>query len=178
FHAYDDLLERYPEWRERVIFGAFLYPSREGLAEYLAYRLEVESTIARVNQRWSTPGWTPILASTTDDHPRSVAALRRYDVLLVNPIRDGLNLVATEGALVNERDGLVLLSPEAGVWAQLGDVVRRVHPFDISGTADALVAALSTSARDRAVEAAAVRARAGARTPADWLADQLAASRS
>ncbi len=67
-----------------------------------------------------------------------MAALRRYDVLLVNPIRDGLNLVAKEGALVNERDGLVALSPEAGAWAELSSAVRRVHPYDISGTADAL----------------------------------------
>jgi trehalose 6-phosphate synthase len=176
FHAYDDLLERYPEWREQVVFGAFLYPSREGLPEYLAYRQEVESTIARINQRWSTRGWTPILASTVDDHPRSVAALRRYDVLLVNPVRDGLNLVATEGALVNERDGLVLLSREAGAWAELSDVVRRVHPYDIAGTADALAAALATSRDARATEAAALRSRAARRTPADWLADQLAAS--
>jgi trehalose 6-phosphate synthase len=178
FHAFDDLLDHHPEWRGRVVFGAFLYASREGLAEYLAYRQEVESTIARVNERWATADWTPILASTADDHPRSVAALRRYDVLLVNPIRDGLNLVATEGALVNERDGLVLLSPEAGAWAQIGDVVRRVHPYDVSGTADALAGALATSAADRAVEAAALRDRASRRTPADWLADQLAASRS
>jgi trehalose 6-phosphate synthase len=176
FHAYDDLLERYPSWRERVVFGAFLYPSREGLAEYLAYRQEVESTIARINQRWSTPGWTPILASTVDDHPRSVAALRRYDVLLVNPIRDGLNLVATEGALVNERNGLVLLSPEAGAWSELADVVRRVHPYDIAGTADALAAALDAPPDVRAAESAALRARAAQRTPADWLADQLTAA--
>ena len=98
FHAFDDLLERYPEWRERVVFGAFVYPSREGLPEYLAYRQEVEAVIDAINERWATPAWTPILVDLSDDFPRSVAALRRYDVLLVNPIRDGLNLVAKEGA--------------------------------------------------------------------------------
>jgi trehalose 6-phosphate synthase len=176
FLAFDDLLERHPQWRGRVVFGAFLYPSREGLPEYLAYRQEVETLIARVNDRWATPDWTPILASTTDDHPRSVAALRRFDVLLVNPLRDGLNLVATEGALVNEHDGLVLLSPEAGAWAELEGAVRRVHPYDVSGTADAMVAALAATPDERAAEAAALRERAGRRTPADWLDDQLAAS--
>jgi trehalose 6-phosphate synthase len=176
FLAFDDLLDRHPQWRGRVVFGAFLYPSREGLPEYLAYRQEVESLVARINDRWSTPDWTPILASTTDDHPRSVAALRRYDVLLVNPVRDGLNLVATEGALVNEHDGLVLLSPEAGAWAELEGVVRRVHPYDVSGTADALADALAASPEVRSAEATALRERAGRRTPADWLADQLAAS--
>ena len=176
FHAFDDLLERYPHWRERVIFGAFIYPSREGLAEYLAYRQEVESVIASINRRWATPTWTPILADLTDDFPRSVAALRRYDVLLVNPIRDGLNLVAKEGALVNERDGLVALSPEAGAWAELSSAVRRVHPYDIAGTADALAQALAASPAERIEESAALRALARARTPSDWLADQVAAA--
>ena len=176
FHAYDDLLTRYPEWRERVVFGAFLYPSREGLPEYLAYRQEVESVIDAINRRWRTPTWEPILADLSDDFPRSVAALCRYDVLLVNPIRDGLNLVAKEGPLVNDRDGLVALSPEAGVWDELAGAARRVHPFDITGTADVLAAALSAGGAERSVESAELRRRAEARTPAHWLEDQLDAA--
>jgi trehalose 6-phosphate synthase len=176
FIAFEDLLERYPQWRARVVFGAFVYPSREGLPEYLAYRQEVESTVHRINERWATPDWTPILFDPSDDFPGSVAALRRADVFLINPIRDGLNLVAEEGPLVNERDALLLLSPEAGVWDQLAGVARAVHPYDISGTADALADALATSPADRAVEAAELRRRAGARTPIDWLDDQLAAA--
>ena len=176
FHAFDDLLDRYPEWRERVVFGAFVYPSREGLPEYLAYRQEVESLIERVNGRWRAPGWEPILADLSDDFPRSVAALRRADVLLVNPIRDGLNLVAKEGPLVNDRDGLVALSPEAGVWDELAGAVRRVHPYDVAGTADVLAAALATPPIERAAEAAELRRRAGLRRPVDWLADQLGAA--
>jgi trehalose 6-phosphate synthase len=176
FHAYEDLLERYPEWRGRVVFGAFVYPSREGLPEYLAYRQEVEATVRRINERWATPGWTPILFDPSDDFPRSVAALRRADVFLINPIKDGLNLVAEEGPLVNERDAILLLSPEAGVWDQLVGAARPVHPYDISGTADALADALGASPEVRATEAAEVRRRAAARTPEDWLADQLAAA--
>lgn len=176
FQAFDDLLERYPEWRERVVFGAFVYPSREGLPEYLAYRQEVEATVRRINERWATPGWTPILFDPSDDFPRSVAALRRADVFLINPIRDGLNLVAEEGPLVNDRDAILLLSPEAGVWDQLVGAARPVHPYDISGTADALVAALTATPEERAAEAGELRRRAAARTPEDWLADQLAAA--
>jgi trehalose 6-phosphate synthase len=176
FVAFEDLLERYPEWRERVVFGAFVYPSREGLPEYLAYRQEVESTVRRINERWATPGWTPILFDPTDDFPRSVAALRRADVFLINPIRDGLNLVAEEGPLVNERDAVLLLSPEAGVYDQLAGAARSVHPYDISGTADALALALGATPDERAAEAAELRRRAAARTPEDWLADQLAAA--
>jgi len=176
FAAYEDLLERYPQWRERVVFGAFVYPSREGLPEYLAYRQEVETVVRRINERWETPDWEPIVFDPTDDFPRSVAALRRADVFLVNPIRDGLNLVASEGPLVNDRDALLLLSPEAGIWDSLGDVARAVHPYDVSGTADALADALAVGRDERAAEGRALKARAGARRPADWLDDQLTAA--
>ena len=157
FLAFDDLLDRHPDLRGRVVFGAFCYPSREGLAEYLAYRQEVESLVHQINERWATDDWTPILLETSDDFPRSVAALRRYDVLLVNPIRDGLNLVAKEGPLVNERDGLVVLSTEAGAWAELEGAVLAVNPFDITATADAMPDALGRAPAER-------RARAGRST--------------
>lgn len=176
FHAFDDLLRRHPRWRGRVVFGAFCYPSREGLPEYLAYRQEVEGLAAAVNDRWRTGDWEPVLLETADDFPRSVAALRRFDVLLVNPIRDGLNLVAKEGALLNERAGLVALSPEAGAWYELEGAVRRVDPYDVTQTADALASALDASAEERRGESAELRRRARSRTPADWLADQLAAA--
>ncbi len=176
FWAFDDLLARYPEWRERVVFGAFCYPSREGLAEYIAYGQEVETLVRQINERWATPGWTPILYEPSDDFPTSVAALRRYDVLLVNPVRDGLNLVAKEGPLVNERDGLVALSTEAGVWAELAGAARPLNPFDVSGTADVLSSALSATPEERSEEAAELMRRARSRTPADWLADQLRAA--
>jgi trehalose 6-phosphate synthase len=173
FHAFDDLLRTHPEWRERVVFGAFVYPSREGLAEYQAYRHEVEGVIERINAEWSTPTWTPIVYDATDDFPRSVAALRRYDVLLVNPVRDGLNLVAKEGTVVNERDGVLVLSRESGVFSELGDACVPVHPFDIAGTADALHDALTMPTDDRrALHDRGVRA-VTARRSADWLRDQV-----
>lgn len=177
FEAFDDLLRTRPEWRERVVFAAYTYPSRESLPDYMAYRQEIETLVARINHRWQTPGWTPIILDTSDDYPRSVAALRRYDVLLVNPMRDGLNLVAKEGAILNERDGVLVLSPEAGVWDELGPAALRTHPFDVAGTADALHEALSMGAPARAEMAAALRRAATRRSPADWLNDQLRAAR-
>jgi trehalose 6-phosphate synthase len=176
FLAYEDLLDRRPEWRARVVFGAFVYPSREGLPEYLAYRRQVELVVERINERFGTPSWTPVIYDPSDHFPRSVAALQRCDVLLINPIRDGLNLVAKEAALVNQRDAVLVLSPEAGVWAELAEAAIPVHPFDVSGTADALAQALSLSPGERATRAATWRRRAEARTPADWLADNLAAA--
>jgi trehalose 6-phosphate synthase len=176
FEAFDDLLERFPEWRGRVVFAASVYPSRGGLADYRRYQAEVDAVVERVNARWGTGEWTPILYDTRDDYPRSVALLQRTDVLLVNPLRDGLNLVAKEGALVNRRDGVLCLSPEAGVWSELGEVALPVRPFDVAGTADQLDAALRMSPGDRARHAAALRDLAARRGPADWFADQLAAA--
>lgn len=177
FEAFADLLDHHPRWRGNVVFGAFVYPSREGLPEYLAYRQQVETAAEEINRRWATAEWTPVLLDTSDDFPRSVAALTRYDVLLVNPIRDGLNLVAKEGALVNDRDGVLCLSPEAGAWAELGEASVRVHPYDVAGTADALDGALTMSSDDRRAQAEARRAIVSARSPADWLDEQLAAAR-
>jgi trehalose 6-phosphate synthase len=117
-----------------------------------------------------------VLYDDVDDFPRSVAALRRADVLLVNPVRDGLNLVAKEAALVNERDGVLVLSPEAGAWDELADAVVPCQPFDVQGTADALHRALTLPADERARLSARWQAASGARTPADWLADNLAAA--
>ena len=128
----------------------------------------------RINRTWGTDGWTPIELDTSDNFARSVAVLRRYDALLVNPIRDGLNLVAKEGPIVNERNGVVLLSRQAGVWDELADHVTEVHPYDIDGTADAMAAALARPADERARTATALREAAVARRPMDWLDDQLA----
>lgn len=177
FHAFEVLLEEHAELRGRVVFVAFVYASREGLPEYLAYRTEVENLIARINARWGTSDWTPIVHDVDDDFPRSVAALQRADVLLVNPVRDGFNLVAKEGPLVNQRDGVVVLSTEAGAWDELGEAgAIGVNPFDVVATADALHTALTMPADERATRAASLRAVAAARRPADWLAEQLAAA--
>ncbi|MGI8775798.1 MAG: alpha,alpha-trehalose-phosphate synthase (UDP-forming) [Acidimicrobiales bacterium] len=173
FLAYDDLLRTHPQWRGEVVFAAMIYPSREGLPEYLSYRQEVESLARHINQTWATPGWTPVTVDTTDNFPRSVAALRRYDVLLVNPVRDGLNLVAKEGPLVNQHDGVLALSREAGAWEEMGEVALEVNPFDIAGTSDVLAVALAMSPEERAAHAAGLRRAATARKPRDWLDDQL-----
>ena len=176
FWALDDLLTHHPEWRGRITFGAFVYPSREGLPEYLAYRQEVENAVQAINQKWATDDWLPVLFDPTDHFPRSVAALRRFDVLLVNPISDGLNLVAKEGALLNERSGVIALSTEAGAFAELEGAVLRVDPYDVSGTAEVLHTALTMGAEERTALAEEAHQRVAARSPAHWLAEQLAAA--
>ncbi|MDP1804535.1 MAG: trehalose-6-phosphate synthase, partial [Acidimicrobiales bacterium] len=173
FWAFDDLLRTRTEWRGRVIFLALVYPSREGLADYLAYRQEVESVAKVINDRWATSGWTPIILDTSDNFPRSIAALTRYDVLLVNPVRDGLNLVAKEGPVLNTCNGVLALSREAGAWDELGSVALEVNPFDVSGTADVLATALTMAPGERATHAATLTKLASARVPRHWLDDML-----
>jgi trehalose 6-phosphate synthase len=177
FLAYDLLLEEHPELRERVSFAALLNPSRESLPEYLAYRNEVENAAARVNERWATRDWEPVIMDTRDDYARSLAGFVRSDVLLVNPIRDGLNLVALEGPLANTRDGVLCLSREAGAHDVMRDACITVQPYDIVQTAAALHEALVMSADERAGRAGVLRARAEANPPARWLETQLRQAR-
>jgi len=136
-------------------------------------------TAERINHSFGAGGWTPILLSVEDDRARSLAALTLSDVLLINPVRDGLNLVAKEGPLLNTADGVLVLSHQAGAWEELslaGEGALGVNPFDVSGTADALHAALSMPPAERARRAGALRAAVRGRTSADWWADQLAAA--
>ena len=177
FLAFDELLEASPEWRGRVVFLARVYSSRESLPEYLAYRTEVEHVAARVNERWSAPGYAPIVLDLEDDFAATVAALQRYDLLVVNPVRDGLNLVAMEGPAVNERDGVLVLSREAGAYDELADVAIGVNPFDVSATAAAIGTGLAMGSEERQLRAAELRRRTRARTPAHWLADVRDAAR-
>ena len=176
FDAYESLLEADPSRCGRVVFGAFLYPSRAGVAAYDHYREAVVMRVAEINERFGTDGWTPIIYDPHDDHPRSMAALARADVVLVNPIRDGLNLVAKEAMVINDRGGQLVLSPEAGAWDELGVAAWRADPFDVGGTAAALAAALDASPEERARRAQVLRQASLARTPAHWLADQLTAA--
>ena len=184
FWAYDELLEDRVDLRGRVIFAAMVYPSRLGVAEYLAYGQEIQAVAARINAKWASTwtasgeveSWTPIMLDAHDDYPMSVAALRRADVLLVNPIRDGLNLVAKEGPLVNERNGVLVLSHQAGAWDELGDHAIGVNPFDISGTAAALAGALDLPPAERAARSRMLRKVIEARSPLDWFDDQRASA--
>ena len=176
--AFEELLVTYPEWRDKVVHIALVYPSRQGLADYLAYGAEVTYTAERINHAWGTANGTPVVLHVEDDRPRSLAALTISDVLLVNPVRDGLNLVAKEGALLNGADGVLVLSREAGAWEELSEAALGVNPFDVSATADALHQALSMDAAERRRRGDLLRSLVLARNAADWLDDQLAAARA
>ena len=171
--AYAELLRRYPEWRGRVTHLASAYPSRHDLPEYREYTATVQRLAAEIEDEFGTEEWRPIVLDVTDDYARSLALYRMGDVLLVNPVRDGMNLVAKEMPVVSEGGCAIVLSTEAGAADELADDVLLVNPFDVSGTADALHAALSMADDDRAARTARLRAASERLPPARWLAEQI-----
>jgi trehalose 6-phosphate synthase len=175
--AFDMLLAEHAQWRGNVVHVIRAYASREGLPEYLAYRSELEHLTDVVNERWSAPGYEPVILDVDDDFPATVAALCSYDVLLVNPVRDGMNLVAKEGPALNEHDGMLVLSEQAGAYDELGAEAFGVHAFDVCDTARALHEALSSSGPARAARAGRLRELAVAHPPAEWLKALLSQAR-
>jgi trehalose 6-phosphate synthase len=171
--AYRDLLVRYPEWQGRVIHLAFAYPSRHDLPEYREYTAAVQRVAAEIEDEFATDTWQPLILAVDDDFPRSLAAYRLADVVLVNPLRDGMNLVAKEAPVLSERGCALVLSREAGAFDELGADALPVNPFDVTGTADALHAALSMSEEERAARCARLAAAARMLPPIEWFADQL-----
>ena len=157
FRAYESLLDRYPELRGRIAFLAFLVPSRTELPVYQTYTDELFEVVTAINDEYGSDDWQPIRVFYEENYAQAVAAMRLYDILLVNPIVDGMNLVAKEGPLVNTRDGVLVLSEMAGAHEQLGQYALSVSPTDLEGTVRALHAALSMHPDERRRRAAALR---------------------
>ncbi|CAL9473893.1 trehalose-6-phosphate synthase [Streptomyces sp. DH-12] len=175
--AYRQLLDDRPEWRERVVHVAFAYPSRQDLAVYRDYTAEVRRLAEEINARYGTPGWRPVVLHVKDDFARSLAAYRLADVALVNPIRDGMNLVAKEVPVVSDAGCALVLSREAGAHEELGEDAITVNPYDVVQTAQALHEALSMRPEDRTERSKRLAAAATALPPARWFLDQLEALR-
>jgi trehalose 6-phosphate synthase len=173
FSSFDLFLEQHPEFRERVTFIAQLMPSRTDVAEYAEYLERIEALVAVVNHRHGTPDWMPIQLKLRDDLEEAVAAYKHYDVLLVNAMFDGMNLVAKEGPMVNERDGVSILSENTGAHEELGEFALSVNPFDIQELADSIHAALTMSPAERARRLRGLKEIVTARDPGDWIDDQL-----
>jgi trehalose 6-phosphate synthase len=153
---------------------ALLDPSRQDIPQYSAYLDAIVAAAAAVNERFARDGWQPVVLEIQDDFSRSVAAYKGYDVLLVNAVSDGLNLVAKEAPLVNERDGVLVLSTNAGACEELGQWAVTVDPFDVAGQAEALHTALELGSKERHERAEAIRAHVREHDLAAWLAAQLA----
>jgi trehalose 6-phosphate synthase len=175
FRAFELYLDAHPEMRGRVGMLALLDPSRQKIPEYAEYLGAIQREARRVNDRFQQNGWVPIDLQIADDFPRSVAAYKQFDVLLVNAIFDGMNLVAKEAPLVNERDGVVVLSENAGAHAELGEWTLTINPFDVEGQADAIHRALEMTQTERRRRLDAIRAHVHAHDVGAWIDVQLEA---
>ena len=174
FSAFDLFLDQHPEFSERVTFIAQLMPSRTDVPEYAEYLERIEALVAVVNHRHGTTDWMPIQLKLRDDLEEAMAAYKHYDVLLVNAMFDGMNLVAKEGPIVNERAGVSILSENTGAHEELGEYALSVNPFDIQELADSIHAALDMPAGERARRARGLVEIVTSRDPGDWIDEQLA----
>ena len=157
FQAFDGLLTRYPELTGRVKFWAFLVPSRTEMKIYKDYKKEVFSLIDQINERHGSDAWRPIEVFYENNYEQALAAMSLYDVLLVNPVMDGMNLVAKEGPTVNQRDGVLILSEGAGAHEQLARHALSVGPTDVEGTLRALYEAITMPHAERKYRADKLR---------------------
>jgi trehalose 6-phosphate synthase len=175
FGAFEIYLDEHPEMHRRVRMLALLDPSRQDIPEYAEYLGAIQREARRVNDRFATSGWLPIDLRIQDDFAASVAAYKQYDVLLVNAIFDGLNLVAKEAPLVNTRDGVLVLSENAGAHDELGEFALSVNPLDLAGQADAIHRALEMSEGERRRRIEGIRARVREHDLDAWLDAELQA---
>ena len=172
--AVEHLLNAHPECRGHIRFVQIAVPSREGVSEYRRFRREVEQLVSHVNGRFGTPDWTPIQYIHRAIPLEELLALyRAADVMLVTPLRDGMNLVAKEFvAARTDESGALVLSEFAGAAAELLDAVI-VNPYDIEGTADGIHQALSFDGTERRRRMRALRAQVLEHHVHDWAASFL-----
>jgi trehalose 6-phosphate synthase len=175
FQAFDRFLESHREFQGRVNFVAITVPSRMDVVEYQDYLDDVSAVVGRINAKYANveTGWQPIHLIMGENYPRALAAMKWYDVLLVNSIIDGMNLVAKEGALLNERNGVLILSEGAGAVHQLGEYSILIAPTDVEGTADALYQALTMPLAERRRRAEGLRRQVEGDNVATWFEDQV-----
>ncbi|MGH2613946.1 MAG: alpha,alpha-trehalose-phosphate synthase (UDP-forming), partial [Thermomicrobiales bacterium] len=176
FQAFDRFLEAHQEFQGRVNFVAITVPSRMDVVEYQDYLDDVSAVVGRINAKYANveTGWQPIHLIMGENYPRALAAMKWYDVLLVNSIIDGMNLVAKEGSLLNERNGVLILSEGAGAVSQLGEDAIIIGPTDVEGTADAIYQALTMPLEDRRGRAERLRHAVERDDVTTWFENQVA----
>ena len=174
FRAYELLLARHPELHGRVTFLAFLVPSRTHIRQYQRYMDEIQQIIDQINRRYGTTEWQPIRAFLENNYTQAIAGMKLYDILLVNTIIEGMNLVAKEGPVVNGNDGVLVLSESSGAYRQLMEGALPVSPTDIEGTMETLYQAIQMSPEERKTRAEALSESIRREDIQHWITSQLA----
>ena len=174
FTAFDVFLDRHPEFREEITFFAMLQPSRQDVPEYVEYVDRITDLVSRINTKHGNTDWMPIELRFESNLSLAVTAYKHFDVMLVNSIFDGMNLVAKEAALVNERDGVLILSENVGAYEEIGAFALGVNPFDVEAQAEALHQALTMPHAERRARADAIRQVINENDIAKWLQTQVA----
>lgn len=149
FNAYELLLSRHPELHGKVTFLAFLVPSRTHIRQYQRYMEEIQEVISQINHKFGKENWQPVVTFMENNYTQAIAGMKLYDALLVNPVIDGMNLVAKEGPVVNTRDGVLILSEGSGTYPQLAQGALAVSPTDIQGTMEAMYRAITMTPEER-----------------------------
>ena len=173
FKAYDVMLDEHPELLERVTFLALIQPSRTDVEEYSLYMDKIRRVVADVNLKHGTADWQPIDLRIQDDMDTALAAYKLFDLLVVNAIFDGMNLVAKEAVIVNQRDGVLALSENTGAHEEMGRFALTVHPFDIQQQAEVFYAGLMMDPQERKDRHAACDATVRGNDIDRWLKEQL-----
>lgn len=173
FQAFEEMLILHPEHRGKTQFLAILVPSRLEVSEYQETLDELMTVVGRVNALFSEGDWEPIRVVINENYPRALAALQIYDVLLVNSIADGMNLVAKEGPVINQRDGVLILSERTGARQQLGPAALVIAPCDVYATAEALHQALKMPDEKKHEDAKLLRWMIEREDITMWLINQL-----
>jgi trehalose 6-phosphate synthase len=171
--AYRQMLDEHPEHQGNVTMMALLVPSRMAVDEYQTYLRDIMAEAGMINATYSDEFWQPVTIILGDNYPRALAGMQLYDVLLVNPINDGMNLVAKEGALVNNKDGMIILSEQAGAYEELGDHAISISPFDVYSTSEAMHRALTMPEQERQERAQALEDRVRSSDVRRWFYNQL-----
>jgi trehalose 6-phosphate synthase/phosphatase len=167
--AFERLLEREPRWRGKVRLVQVAVPSRDAVPSYKDFRRQVDELVGRINGAYSTVDWVPIhYVHRSLDAKHVVALYRAADVMLVTPLRDGMNLVAKEFVTSrSDEDGVLVLSELAGAAAEMGEALQ-VNPYDIDGMAQAFDDALTMPEDEKRVRMRALRERIASRDVHHW----------
>lgn len=173
FTAFSSFLKKNPGWLKKVKFFAYAYPTRGDIEAYGSYSDLIREKVKMINEKFGTHDWQPIELEMSDNFPRSVAALKHYDVLMTNPVFDGMNLVAKEAVVLNENDGVIILSENAGAYDELKRGVLGVNPFDVGQTADMIEHALSMGAKERSEKATLLKSIVAQNDIYKWLKHQF-----